>query len=177
MRLDVSPFQRLRPALLGMLACLALGACSRGSTDLEAWVAEVKTRPAPALDALPVMRQFESFQYAAHDLRDPFSAPVAEQTAAAQGPRPDPNRRKELLEGFPLDSLAMVGTLTSGVAQWALIMAPDKVVHRIKEGNYMGQNEGRVLAVGDNGVELLELVSDGAGGWIERPATIALEDR
>ena len=80
---------------------------------LSAAVAEVKARPAPPLDPLPVMKQFETFEYAAQDMRDPFSQPTADQDGS-NALRPDPNRRKEVLEAFPLDSLDMVGTIGSG---------------------------------------------------------------
>ena len=73
------------------------------------WVAEVKARPAPPLDPLPVMQQFETFEYAAQALRDPFSDAFTDDSGGS-GPRPDPNRRKQTLEQFPLDSLDMVGT-------------------------------------------------------------------
>jgi len=168
--------KHFRLALLLVFAVL-LAACARGSRDLEAWVAEVKTRPAPPLDPLPVMQQFESFQYEAQPLRDPFSAPINDRRAASSGPRPDPNRRKEPLEAFPLDSLDMVGTLGAGDGRLALVMAPDKVVHRLRAGNHMGQNEGRVANITDGSVDVIELVPDGAGGWIERRASIALDDK
>jgi type IV pilus assembly protein PilP len=69
------------PRLLAVaLTAAALAGCGRGVTstydeapNLEKWVAEVKARPAPPLDPLPVMQQFETFEYAAQALRDPFS--------------------------------------------------------------------------------------------------------
>src|SRR5687767_3103939 len=118
-----------RNAFAGLLLAsivLSLGGCTRGMADLEAWVAEVKSRPAPPLDPLPVMKQFETFEYAAQNLRDPFSAPIAD-SDGANGLRPDPNRRKEVLEAFPLDSLDMVGTIGGGEAIIGLVMGPDKV--------------------------------------------------
>lgn len=161
----------------GLVLCavvLALAACTRGQRDLEAWVAEVKSQPAPPLDPLPVMKQFETFEYAAQNLRDPFSPPTAEQDGG--GLRPDPNRRKEVLEAFPLDSLDMVGTIGSGGGIIGLVMGPDKVTYRVRPGNYMGLSDGRVTAVFEDRVEMVELVPDGAGGWLERQAKIALED-
>lgn len=163
--------------LLVMLSALLLAACSRGTQDLQAWVAEVKSRPAPPLDPLPVMQQFETFQYTAQAMRDPFSAPSNDRRASNSGPRPDPNRRKEPLETFPLDSLDMVGTLGVGDQRVALVMAPDKVVHRVRPGNHMGQNEGRVSSVTDSRIELVELVPDGAGGWLERSVAVALDNQ
>nr|WP_308427825.1 pilus assembly protein PilP [Lysobacter bugurensis] len=143
--------------------------------NLESWVAEVRARPAPPLDPLPVMQQFETFEYSAQSLRDPFSSAFTDE--GTNGPRPDASRRKQVLEQFPLDSLDMVGTLGRGSGLIALVMAPDKVTYRVRPGAYMGQSDGRVTAVYEDRMELVELVPDGAGGWLERPATIALEDQ
>lgn len=157
-----------------MVVCSALVACAGGNNDLQKWVAEVKARPAPSLDPLPVMQQFETFEYAAQNLRDPFSEEF--NGVNSSGPRPDPGRRKQTLEQFPLDSLDMVGSLGRGAGLVALVMAPDKVTYRVNPSVYMGQSDGRVTAVYEDRIELIELVPDGAGGWLERPATIALED-
>ena len=143
-------FLRKCPSLVRVAAtmalCAALSACAGGNSDLQKWVAEVKARPAPPLEPLPVMQQFETFEY------------------------------KQTLEQFPLDSLNMVGTLGRGAGSVALVMAPDKVTYRVRPGVYLGQSDGRVTAVYEDRIELIELVPDGAGGWLERPATIALED-
>ena len=162
---------------------LLLAACGRGisskpgdAPNLEKWTADVRARPAPPLEPLPVMQQFETFEYAAQDLRDPFSA-VFSDSGSGSGPRPDSNRRKQTLEQFPLDSLDMVGTLHTGASMVALVMAPDRVTHRIRPGAYLGQSDGRVTSVREDKIELVELVPDGAGGWLERPASIALEDQ
>lgn len=167
-----------RKAMSGLLVAavvLSLSACTRGSRDLEAWVAEVKARPAPPLEPLPVMKQFETFEYAAQDMRDPFSQPSADRDGGNQL-RPDRNRRKEVLEAFPLDSLDMVGTIGAGDGVIGLVMGPDRVTHRVRPGNYLGLNDGRITAVSEDRIEIVELVPDGAGGWLERQARIALED-
>jgi type IV pilus assembly protein PilP len=170
-----------RAAMLSIAALMLVG-CVRGVTstpggapNLEEWVANVRARPAPPLDPLPVMQQFETFEYAAQDMRDPFSTAFGRDDGAS-GLRPDSNRRKQTLEQFPLDSLDMVGTLNTGAAMVGLVMAPDKVTYRVQVGSYLGQNDGRVTSVREDGIELVELVPDGAGGWLERPASIALED-
>ena len=169
--------------VLMAIALLALAACGRSVTsgpepanNLEKWVAEVKARPAPPLDPLPVMQQFETFEYAAQALRDPFSEAFSD-ISGGSGPRPDPDRPKQTLEQFPLDSLDMVGTLGGGSSLIGLVMAPDKVTYRVRPGVYLGQADGRVTAVYEDRIELVELVPDGAGGWLERPATVALEDQ
>ena len=161
---------------------LALSACGRSITstpgdapNLEKWTADVRARPAPPLDPLPVMQQFETFEYTAQTMRDPFSD--AWSNADSGGLRPDPNRRKETLEQYPLDSLDMVGTIGGGANLIALVMAPDKVTYRVRPGAYLGQSDGRITGVQEDRIELVELVPDGAGGWLERPAAIALEDQ
>jgi type IV pilus assembly protein PilP len=172
-----------RRVLFGAALALALVGCTRGisstpgdAPNLEKWVAEVKARPAPPLEPLPVMQQFETFEYAAYALRDPFSTAFTDADSGS-GPRPDRARRRQTLEQFPLDSLDMVGTLGHGAGVVALVMAPDKVTYRVRPGDYMGQSDGRVTGVFEDRIELVELVPDGAGGWLERPASVALEDQ
>ena len=175
---------RKAPRLMLVLGVAVLAAgCSRGITsepgeapNLENWVAEMKARPAPPLDPLPVMQQFETFEYAAQSLRDPFRRAFRDESGGS-GPRPDSARRKQTLEQFPLDSLDMVGTLGRGGGLVALVMAPDRVTYRVRPGAYMGQSDGRVTGIFEDRIELMELVPDGAGGWLERPATVALEDQ
>ena len=171
----------LRAVAIGSLLLLLAG-CARSVTsspgdapNLKKWVADVQARPAPPLEPLPVMQQFETFEYAAQTLRDPFSD--AWSNADGGGLRPDPNRRKETLEQYPLDSLDMVGTIGKGAGLIALVMAPDKVTYRVRPGAYLGQSDGRITGVHEDRIELVELVPDGAGGWLERPASIALEDQ
>jgi type IV pilus assembly protein PilP len=166
----------LRTGLSLAIVCLTLAGCSPSTRELESWVNEVKARPAPPLDPLPVMKQFETFEYAAQGLRDPFSSPVPDRESG-NGKGPDPNRRKEALEAYPLDSLDMVGTIGSGTGLVALLMAPDKVTYRVRTGNYLGQNDGRITGVYEDRIEIVELVPDGAGGWLERQAKIVLEEK
>lgn len=166
---------------VGLFVLMLLSACSRtisstpgDAPNLRSWLEEVRARPAPALEVLPVVQQFETFEYTAQAMRDPFSDAWANTDTA--GLRPDPDRRKEPLEGFPLDSLDMVGSIGGGPGLIALVMAPDKVTYRVRVGGYLGQSDGRVTGVTEGRIELIELVSDGSGGWLERPASIALEN-
>ena len=171
----------MRPTRIGIVLALAallsgLAACS-GQGDLHQWVAQVKARKGAPLPALPVVKTFETFTYQDQDERDPFEpAPAAATGPNLAGPHPDQNRPRQPLESFPLDSLKMVGTLGSGKNLVALVMAPDKVTYRVSPGTYLGQSDGRVTGVYEDRIELVELVPDGAGGWLERPAKLALED-
>lgn len=163
-------------------AVLALSGCSRDinstpgdAPNLVEWVAQVKARPAPPLEPVPVIKPFESFQFDGTSIRDPFDVNAVEQ--AASGARPNSNRRRQPLEAFPLDSLKMVGTLGKGRGLVSVVMGPDKVAYKVSLGNYMGQSDGRVVAVHEDRIELIELVADGVGGWLERPVTIVLENQ
>ncbi|HHW4681457.1 MAG TPA: pilus assembly protein PilP [Xylella taiwanensis] len=168
--------------IVGLIVLLMLVGCMRGVTstfgdapNLKNWVSEVRARPAPPLEQLPVMQQFETFEYSAQGMRDPFSDAWVN-PEGVNGLRPDPNRRKEPLEAFPLDTLKMVGTIGRGAGLVAVITAPDKVTYRVHRGMYIGQNDGRITKVYEDRVELVELVSDGAGGWLERPAALSFDD-
>lgn len=176
LKFDSLPSGRLRLATLAIAAILVSG-CTPGTADLEAKVESIKQERSAPLEPLPVMRQFETFEYAAQDLRDPFSDPTDERTSAVgSGPSPDPDRRKELLETFPLDGLRMVGTLDIGGNSWGLVKDPESVIHRVKADNHLGHNDGRITQVLPDRIELVELVPDGAGGWLERRSTLAMNE-
>ena len=96
--------------------------------------------------------------------------------SAAGGTRPDPDRSREYLESFPLDTLGMVGTLYIGETMYGLVQTADGLIHRVVPGNYMGQNDGRILDITDSEIVLVEIISDGIGGYIERDAAISLSD-
>lgn len=112
-------------------------------------------------------------------LRNPFDLPVVDEatvSSAQASARPDPHRPRQVLEQFSLDSLRMVGTMGAGSAMTALIRAPDRTTYRVRVGQYIGQNEGRVVNVDASGLDLIELVRDGGNGWAEQPASILLEN-
>ncbi|NID05068.1 pilus assembly protein PilP [Luteibacter jiangsuensis] len=172
------PSAILRSLGLGAFALLALAGCTRGTSDLREWVDAEKHKKGVPIPPLPVIRTFETFAYQDQGARDPFSPSSAEMdTAASNGPRPDENRPKEPLEMFSLDSLKMVGTVGAGAKLEALVKDPGGVIHRVHRNEYMGQAYGRVTAVGEDRIDLVELVPNGAGGWMERPASIAVGEK
>ncbi len=161
-----------------LITAILLGTgCAKGLADLEKKVEEIKSRPGPPIEPPPTMRTFETFEYRAHELRDPFSPSVDEDAQATQGPRPDMNRPREPLESFPLDTLDMVGTLGFGTDLTALIKDPDGIIHQIRVDNYLGQNFGRVTSISESRIDLVELIPNGVGGWNEQPQSIALDDQ
>jgi type IV pilus assembly protein PilP len=173
----IRPARMARVALL-LGAALVLGGCTRGMSDLRAWVAHQKSLKGAPIPPLPVIKTFETFTYQDQDKRDPFGPSPAEQDSnASSGPRPDQNRPKQPLEMFALDSLKMVGTIGTGPGTEALIKDPSGVIHPVHRGEYMGQNYGHITAISDDHIDLIELVSNGNGGWMERPASIALGEK
>jgi type IV pilus assembly protein PilP len=168
----------MKPARLAKLfllvgAVLALAGCTRGMSDLRDWVAQEKAKRGAPIPPLPVIKTFETFTYSDQEKRDPFS-PSADELNQNSGPRPDEGRVRQPLEAYSLDSLRMVGTIGGGATMEALIKDPGGVIHRVHANEYMGQNYGRITAISSDKVDLVELVSNGNGGWMERPASIAL---
>jgi type IV pilus assembly protein PilP len=164
---------RLVKALLLTAALLTLAGCTRGMSDLREWVAQEQAKRGAPIPPLPVIKTFETFTYSDQDKRDPFS-PSPDELNENNGPRPDEGRARQPLEAYSLDSLKMVGTIGMGATMEALVKDPGGVIHRVHANEYMGQNYGRITAISSDRVDLVELVSNGNGGWMERPASIAL---
>jgi len=109
--------RRIMISSLTIFSVLLLVGCTDGKQDLEQWVQQTLARPPGPVEPIPQVQTPEPVVYDAYELRDPFMRPAAgtgEASAAAGGPRPDPERRREYLERFPLDALEMVGTISIG---------------------------------------------------------------
>jgi len=161
------------------LSCsLLLSACGSGMDDLESWVSEVKSRKSRQIEPIPQIKPYEAFAYVPGDRRDPFVAVEPQREApggaSGAGERPDFKRPKETLEDYPLDALRMQGIIRTPRATFALVKAPDGVIHRVSIGAHMGQNYGQIKTITETEISLTELVADGFGGWLQRPAVLAL---
>lgn len=170
----------MRALVLLSVAAGLLTGCSRDMSDLEQWVEEMKRRPAARIEPLPQVQPYETFVYAAHDQRSPFvpDRSIARQAAAATGDglQPDFDRPREYLEEFPLDTLRMVGTILMQNEMYGLIRGTDGAVHRVRVGEHLGQNHGRIITISETRISLTEIIPDGTGGWIERQAGVALSE-
>ncbi len=165
--------------LMSAFVLVMLGGCSPNVdySDLNAFMDEVDSRPKGRIEPLPPIETFKPFKYLASNKRSPFDPPVVlKQVDRQDGPKvtPDFNRVKQFLEQFTIGRLAMVGTLAQGPVTYALIQDGDGGVHRVQPGDFMGTDHGRILAVNDTGIELIEIVPDGTGGWVERERTVSL---
>ncbi|MGH8495674.1 MAG: pilus assembly protein PilP [Gammaproteobacteria bacterium] len=164
----------LRVLLVGLSVLVA--GCSGEMDDLHAYIAEVKAKPGRRIEPLPEIIPHETFAYQADTLRSPFVPDVPDAAPGAAGVRPDRDRNREFLEQFPLDTLSMVGTLNLQGRNFGLVQTRDGLVHRVQPGNHLGQNDGRIVSIGSSKIELIEIVPDGLGGYLERPAAIELTD-
>ncbi len=166
--------------LVILASSLVLGACGGDMDDLDSYINEIKARPGGRIEPLPEITPYEVFVYKAdaEGIRSPFvpDSPQVSGGPADGGTRPDPERSREFLEGFPLDTLRMVGTLQLGGTNFGLVQTSDGLIHRVIPGNYMGQNDGRITSIEDSEIELIEIISDGIGGYLERDAAVALAD-
>jgi type IV pilus assembly protein PilP len=169
----------IRTALLAATLAFLAG-CTGGDSDLKEWVAAEKAKKGAPIAPLPVLKTFETFEYKDQDRRDPFAPSLEEQqqaqASAGSGPQPD-KHPKEPLESYPLDSLKMVGTIGTGATTEGLIKDPDSVIHRVHMHNYLGQSSGKIIAIAEDHIDLVELIPNGTGGWMERQASIALGEK
>mgnify|MGYP001819612342 CR=1 FL=1 len=168
----------LKQALVMLLGASLLTACGGGNDDLDQYINEVKARPGGRIEPLPEIKPYEVFTYIAdaQGLRSPFAPDRPQAAVSGAGPSPDETRSREFLEGFPLDTLRMVGTLNMSETSYGLVQTTDGIIHRVIPGNYMGQNDGRITGISESEINLVEIISDGIGGYIERDAAISLAD-
>lgn len=170
----------IRNGLILSLAAFAMTGCTSDNDDLDQYINEVKARPGGRIDPLPEITPYEVFTYVAdaENVRSPFvpDTPQVNASGAGRGPRPDTDRSPEFLEGFPLDTLRMVGTLDISETVYGLVQTSDGLIHRVVPGNFMGQNDGRIIGITESEIDMVEIISDGIGGYIERDAAISLSD-
>ncbi len=155
-----------------------------GFSDLDRFMQEIDSKPRGRIEALPEVQVYRSFTYSAANRRSPFLPPqdvVVTQVKVQQDQsnvKPNLDRLPEVLESFALGELRMVGTLqrNENDVLWALISDNLGSVHMAKVGQYMGKNHGKIVAIGAGHIDLIEIVPNGYGGWLERPRTISLDD-
>lgn len=165
------------------IGVIALSGCDFGGEngDLRRYITEVKSKPAGTIEPLPTFRPYESFVYSAAAMRSPFDRPVDVSARivgrTGENIKPDFSREREYLEGIDLGSLRMVGSLEKGGTLWALVSETSGAVHPVRDGNYLGKNHGKIVSTSETQIELLEIVADGLGGWLERPRILALSEK
>ncbi|MCY1262526.1 Pilus assembly protein, PilP [compost metagenome] len=164
------------------LVLLGLGGCGAGGdfADLQAFMDEVRARPKGAIEPLPKFQPYEAFTYSASAMRSPFQPPVKIDLAVKQKGtkvvKPDEARVKQFLEGFNIETFEMVGTLANQQGVFGLVRGAGGV-HRVRVGDYLGRNDGKIVAINEGKIDVIEIVPDGEGGWLERPRSLTLKER
>jgi type IV pilus assembly protein PilP len=165
------------------VTALLTGCGNDDFSDLNRYISEVKARPKEAIKPLPEIKVIEPFMFKPEGLRDPFK-PLEQpeqsegvDVSTGTGIKPDTTRRKEELEAFPLDGLKMVGTVNMKSSLWGLVKASDGTIYRVKVGNYVGKNYGKIIRIVSDKIELMEIVPDKQPGtWREQSASITLTE-
>ena len=174
-------------AILGVAGCV-----SSDMSDLEKQVSKIMSKPGGRLEPLPEIKPYEAYVYESgkSGARNPFKRfYVVEQSLAiekSEGPIDDglteemrneiQNRNREELEGFELDSIKMVGTLQNEDNHWGIVLDPGGIVHRVKTGNYIGLNIGKITSIQEEQIEIREIIKDNSGRYGERKALLPLTE-
>lgn len=169
-----------------VLSLLALTGCgSSKEDDIRQWMVEERNQTRPKVAPIPAPKQFKPEAYANGAAIEPFSNQKLTQAlkrdsaqVASNGAlvAPELARRKEPMEAFPLDTMSLVGSIIRGGQPVALVKV-DNLLYQVKLGNYLGQNYGKVTKISETQVTLREIVQDAVGEWIERIATLELQEK
>jgi len=157
---------------------LMLSGCNGSKADLDEYFSVQRGKPAAPIVPIPEVKPYLRYIYPEHE-KDPFDAAMLAPNTVREeiidnGINIDTTRVPEFLEGFPLDSLRMVGTVKKDNTLWALVKIPEGAVQTVKSGNYLGQNYGKVVSISEVKMDMVETVSNGLGGYKERDISIAL---
>lgn len=170
--------------LLPWLAASLLAGCGSDESEISTWMADQRAQSRPRVTPIAEPKKFVPQEYQGADAMDPFNVQkltlALKRDSASPGNMaiiaPEMARRKEALEAMPLDSMAMVGSLQKGGVLVALLRI-DNLLYQVKVGNYLGQNFGRIMKITETEVVLREVVQDASGDWIERPASLQLQEQ
>jgi len=171
----------IRFALVALLLASMQGCGNKeGFADLRAFVNAERAKPGPRIEPVPTFSPYAPFTYNAMMLRSPFQPPIrlediAGRAKGSKDVKPDENRVRQFLEGFSIDSFQMVGTLSNTSGLYALLSTPEGV-QRVTIGDYLGLNHGRIVRIDADKMEVVEIISDGQGGWLERMRSLMLKE-
>lgn len=168
--------------LAGAAVLLALAGCASDVDELHQWMEQQRREAKPSAQPLVPPKKFLPQAYEAGAGVDPFSQQKLSVAVKQEATQPNSlltaemSRRREPLEAYPLDSMAMVGSLTRSQRRYALLRV-DNLLHQVKTGDYIGQNFGRITQITETEISLREIVQDAAGEWIERTSTLQLQEK
>ena len=169
----------MKNKLLLIIIATMLAACGDSEYgDIRSWMKDEEKKMPKKIPDLPQIQILKPSPFEADGL-NPFKikkaiVPDVNKLKIS----PDLARKKEFLEGYPIENLEMVGILQphKKSPMYALIKTNDGLLHPVKEGNYLGQNYGKVTKIEEGGLTVLEIIQDGTGEWIERINEVYLKD-
>lgn len=173
---------RTATPVAALLAALALVGCSAEHEELRQWMEQQRREVKPSVTPIQPPKKFDPQPYTGAQAVEPFSQQKLTVALKQEARQPNSllsaemNRRKEPLEAYPLDSMSMVGSVTKRGQPFALLRV-DNLLYQVKVGDYLGQNYGRINKIDETEIAMREIVQDAAGEWIERPATLQLQER
>lgn len=174
--------RRLAVAAAPLAAALLLAGCAGEHDDLREWMKQQEREVKPNVTPLQPPSRFDPQPYTSAQAVEPFSTQKLTVALKQETRQPNSllaselNRRKEPLEAYPLDTMTMVGSVTKEGRPFALLRV-DNLLYQVKVGDYLGQNYGRITRIAETEIQLREIVQDAAGEWVERPATLQLQER
>ena len=176
------PALRSRSFAALMLAALAVVGCGADQEALQQWMEQQRREVKPNVTPLSPPKKFDPQPYLALSQVEPFSTQKLTVALKQEARQPNSmlagelNRRKEPLEAYPLDSMSMVGSVVRTGRPYALLKV-DNLLYQVKQGDYLGQNYGKITAISETGISLREIVQDAAGEWIERTSALQLQEK
>jgi type IV pilus assembly protein PilP len=156
--------------------------CTGEQDELSQWMEQQKREVKPNVQPLSPPKKFVPQPYIALSGVEPFSQQKLTVALKQEARQPNSllaaeiNRRKEPLEAYPLDSMSMVGSVTKNGRPYALLRV-DKLLYQVKQGDYLGQNYGKITKISETDLSLREIVQDAAGEWIERMTDLQLQEK
>jgi type IV pilus assembly protein PilP len=175
-------YSRRAGSLLATSLVLTLSACAGDEDELQQWMEQQRREVRPSVQPLSPPKKFDPQAYVAGDAVEPFSTQKLSVAIKQEVRQPNSllaaelNRRKEPLEAYPLDSMAMVGSVVKQGRPMALLRV-DNLLYQVQTGDHLGQNYGKIVKIAETELVLREIVQDAAGEWIERTSTLQLQER
>lgn len=166
----------------GLLAAIALQGCAGDQDELQQWMEQQKREVRPSVEPLSAPKKFIPQAYVSLTGVEPFSTQKLTVALKQEARQPNSlmaaeiNRRKEPLEAYPADSMSMVGSVVRGGRPYALLRV-DNLLYQVKQGDYLGQNYGKITKISETDIAYREIVQDAAGEWIERMSALQLQER
>lgn len=177
-----APRRRRTLTAPALLAAAVLAGCSAQTDELQQWMEQQRREVKPSVTPLEAPKPFDPEPYTVVQAVEPFSTQKLTVALKQEARQPNSllaselNRRKEPLEAYPLDSMSMVGSVEREGRPFALLRV-DNLLYQVKVGDHLGQNYGRITRIAETEIALREIVQDAAGEWIERSASLQLQER